>query len=81
MKDLILCCSVDSLAQAQSSCNMILNVNCIICTNFAFLMEGNLKKINLGFIKAHIQFLSLWVGDNCIFMGSFDTHTEPRKAN
>lgn len=48
MKDLILCCSTESLAQAQSSCNMILNVNCIIYTHFAFLMKDNLKKINLG---------------------------------
>lgn len=59
MKDLILCCSIESLVQAQSSCNIILNVNCIIYAHFAFLMKGNLKKINLGFFKAHIQFLSL----------------------
>jgi len=59
MKDLIVYCSVESLAQAQSSCNMILNVNCIFYIHFAFLMKGNLKKINLCFFKACIQLFSL----------------------
>ena len=60
MEDLFLCCSANcsvSLTHAQSDCNMIPNANGKIFTHFAFLTKDSLKKINLGFSKAQIQFL------------------------